>query len=302
MSMKQGQKFLGIRVICILMLFAFVLPGAGPALSADLSEVEKILGVSGQTQEGVTVFSFPRHDLKIKINGDSVPTAIGFGSWTAWKEMGGEAMVMGDLVLLQEEINPAISALAEANVSVTALHNHFLSENPRIMYMHIYGMGQASPMAIGIRNALSKTATPRPGLATGGTSPPTMTLDTKRLEQIIDHPGKVGGGVFKIIIGRPGVKMDGVEMTASMGLNTWAAFTGTNERAHVAGDVAMTAKEVNPVIRALRRGGIEITAVHNHMLNEEPRIFFLHYWGTGTAEKLAKNVREAFDQAKGPVG
>ncbi len=299
--MKQGQTFLGIRAICILMLFAFVLPAAGPVLSADFSEVEKILGVSGQRQEGVTVFSFPRHDLNIKIGGNFVPTAIGFGSWTGWKEMGGEAMVMGDLVLLQKEINPVISALAEADVIVTALHNHFLAENPRIMYIHIYGMGQASPMAIGIRNALNQTGTPRPGPTTGGTSPPTMTLDTKRLEQIIGHPGKVGGGVFKIIIGRPGVKMDGIEMNASMGLNTWAAFAGTNERAHVAGDVAMTAKEVNPVIRALRRGGIEITAVHNHMLNEEPRIFFLHYWGTGPAEKLAGNVREAFDQAKGPV-
>jgi hypothetical protein len=283
------------------MLLALALPGAGPALSADFSEVEKILGLSGQTEEGVTVFGFPRHDFKIKIGGDPVPTAIGFASWTAWKEMGGEAMVMGDLVLLQREINPVISALAEANVSVTALHNHFLSEDPRIMYMHIHGMGQAAPMARGIGNALSKTATPKPSPTTGRTPAPTMPLDTKRLEQIIGHSGKVGGGVFKIIIGRPGVKMDGVEMTATMGLNTWAAFTGTNERAHVAGDVAMTAKEVNPVIRALRRGGIEITAVHNHMLNEEPRIFFLHYWGTGPAEKLAETLREAFDQAKGPV-
>ncbi len=295
------KRELNRGIIFIFLAVASLILGAVQAYPADFSEVEKILGVSGQTQEGVTVFSFPRNDLKIKIGGDSVPTAIGFGSWTGWKEMGGEAMVMGDLVLLQKEINPVISALAEANVSVTALHNHFLHENPRIMYMHIYGMGQASPMAVGIRNALSKTGTPRPGPTTGGTSPPNMTLDTKRLEQIVGHPGKAGGGVFKIIIGRPGVKMDGVEMTASMGLNTWAAFTGTNERAHVAGDVAMTAKEVNPVIRALRRGGIELTAVHNHMLNEEPRIFFLHYWGTGPAEKLAGTVREAFDQAKGPV-
>jgi hypothetical protein len=299
--MKQGHKIIESAILCMFTLFAFVLTGARPALSADFSEVEKILGIPGQMQEGVTVFSFPRHDLRIKIGDDPVPTAIGFGSWTAWKEMGGEAMVMGDLVLLQKEINPVISALAEANVSVTALHNHFLGEDPRIMYMHIYGRGQAAPMATGIRSALNKSGTPRPGLTTGGTSPPTMSLDTKRLEEVIGHPGKAGGGVFKIIIGRPGVKMDGIEMTASMGLNTWAAFAGTNERAHVAGDVAMTAKEVNPVIRALRRGGIEITAVHNHMLNEEPRIFFLHYWGTGTAEDLAKTVREAFDQAIGPV-
>ncbi len=296
--MKQGWNR---GIIFIFLAVAFLILGAAQAYSADFSEVERILGVPGQMQEGVTVFGFPRQDLKIKIGGDSVPAAIGFGSWTAWKEMGTEAMVMGDLVLLQKEINPVISALAQANVSVTALHNHFLFETPRIMYMHIYGMGQAAPMALGIRNALGKTATPKPGPAAAGTSPPTITLDTKRLEQIIGHPGKAGGGVFKIVIGRPGVKMDGVEMTASMGLNTWAAFMGTNERAHVAGDVAMTAKEVNPVIRALRRGGIEITAVHNHMLNEEPRIFFLHYWGTGSAEKLAGTVKEGFDQAKGPA-
>ncbi len=128
-----------------------------------------------------------------------------------------------------------------------------------------------------------------------------MKIDTKRIEEIIGHPGQAGGGVFKITIGRPGVKMGGVELTTSMGLNTWAAFAGTEEKAHVAGDVAMTAKEVNPVIRALRKGGINLTAVHNHMLDEEPRIFFLHYWGTGPAAKLAETVRAAFDQAKGPV-
>lgn len=289
------------RPIVVTLMLCLWAISASIAWGADFKDVEKILGVPGQMQEGVMVFSFPRNDLKIKIGGDPVPTALGFGSWTAWKEMGTEAMVMGDLVLLQKEINPVISALAEANVSVTALHNHFLFETPRIMYMHIYGMGQAAPMAVGIRNALGKTATPKPGPAAAGTSPPTMTLDTKRLEQIIGHPGKAGGGVFKIVIGRPGVKMDGVEMTSSMGLNTWAAFTGTNERAHVAGDVAMTAQEVNPVIRALRRGGIELTAVHNHMLNEEPRIFFLHYWGSGPAIKLAETVQAAFDQAKGAV-
>jgi len=298
--MKRRRRFLSPGIIIIFLLMAFMIIGAGQSYSAELSEVERILGVAGQMQEGAMVFSFPRQDLKIKIGGDPVPIPLGFGSWTAWKEMGTEVMVMGDLVLLQKEINPVISTLAEANVNVTALHNHFLSERPRIMYMHIYGMGQAAPIALGIRNALSKTATPQPGPTAVRTSSPPLTLDTKRLEQIIGHPGKAIGGVFKIIIGRPGVKMDGIEMTASMGLNTWAAFTGTNERGHVAGDVAMTAKEVNPVIRALRRGGIEITAVHNHMLNEEPRIFFFHYWGTGPVEKLAETVRAAFNQAKGP--
>jgi len=297
--MKRGRRFLNSGIIFMFLFVAFMTIGTSRSYSGDFAEVEKILGAPGQLQEGAMIFSFPRQDLKIKIGRDPVPIALGFGSWTAWKEMGTEVMVMGDLVLLQKEINPVISALAEANVNVTALHNHFLGEKPRIMYMHIYGMGQAASMALGIRNALRKTATPQAGPTAAGTFPPALTLDTKCLEQIIGYPGKTGGGVFKITIGRLGVKMDGIEITASMGLNTWVAFMGTNERAHVAGDVVMTAKEVNPVIRALRQGGIEITAVHNHMLNEQPRIFFLHYWGTGPAEKLAETLRAAFDQAKG---
>ncbi len=275
--------------------------GSNIAWGADFKDVEKILGVPGQMQEGAVVFSFPRTDIHVRIDGEPVPTAFGFGSWTAWKDMGSQSMVMGDLVLLQKEINPVISALAEADINVTAIHNHFLGEEPRIMYMHIDGMGIPSALARGIRNALDKTGTPMAPQAASTAPPPPLTLDTKRIEEIIGHPGKAGGGIFKIVLGRSGVKMGGVELTASMGLNTWAAFIGTNERAHVAGDVAMTASEVNKVIRALRKGGIDLAAVHNHMLDEQPRIFFLHYWGTGPAEKLAQSVREAFDQAKGPV-
>ncbi len=251
--------------------------------------------------EGAFVIRFPRSDIKVAIDGEPVPTALGFGSWTAWKDMGKEAMVMGDLVLLEKEVNPVISALEEANVQVTALHNHFFYEQPRIMFMHIGGMGDPVKMAQGIRNALDKTATPHPSPGSSGGSEPAMNLDTKKIEQIIGHSGKAGGGSFKITVGRPGVKMHGVEVTSSMGLNSWAGFVGTNKKAHVAGDVVMSAKEVNPVIQAFRKGGIEIVAVHNHMLDEQPRVFFLHYWGTGPVEKLAQTVRSAFDQAKGPI-
>jgi hypothetical protein len=273
--------------------------GQALVFGADLTAVEKTLGSKGEVQADVLVFRFPRSDIKVAIDGESVPTALGFGGWTAWKAMGNDAMVMGDLVLLEKEINPVISALAEANINVTALHNHFVGETPRIMFMHVGGMGNPATMAAGLKKALDKTATPKPG---GAASPQTpLALDTKRIEEIIGHQGQTSGGVFKITLGRPGVTMRGVELTATMGLNTWAAFVGTNDRAHVAGDVAMTAKEVNPVIRSLRAGGIDVVAVHNHMLDEEPRIFFLHYWGTGPAEKLAQTVREAFDQAKSPI-
>jgi hypothetical protein len=296
--MTKILAFYGKRLLLGLCLFISVELGLSQGYAADFSEVENILGVAGQIQEGAVVFSFPRSDIKVVIDGDPVPTALGFGSWTAWKVMGNDFMVMGDLVLLEKEINPVISALAEANINVTALHNHFIGEEPRIMYMHIGGMGPAATLANGVRNALDKTGTPK---TKASASAPVLALDTKRIEEIIGHPGKAGGGVFKITLGRPGVKMGGVELTASMGLNTWAAFAGTDERAYVAGDVAMTAPEVQKVIRELRKGGINIAAVHNHMLDEAPRIFFLHYWGKGPAEKLAETVQGAFDQAKGPI-
>jgi hypothetical protein len=267
--------------------------------AADLRDIEVILGRTAEMQGGAWVFRFPRSDIQVTIDGEPVPTALGFAGWTAWKEMGSEAMMMGDLVLLEKEINPVISALAEASIQVTALHNHFVGEKPRIMFLHIYGMGEAAAMARGLRSALDQTAIPKPQPPSAAPAPqPKLNLDTKRIEQIIGHPGGAGGGVFKITVGRTGVTMDGVELTASMGLNSWAAFVGTNERAHVAGDIAMTGPEVNRVVRALRSGSIDIVAVHNHMLNEEPRIFFLHYWGTGKAEELARTVRQAFNEVK----
>ena len=296
--MRKVMTLYNKRLFVISSLFISVIIGLASAYAADISEAEKVLGVKGQMQEGAVIFSFPRSDIKVLIDGEPVPTALGFGSWTAWKEMGDEFMVMGDLVLLEREINPVISALAEANINVTAIHNHFIGEEPHIMYMHIGGMGMVSTLAKGIRNALDSTATPK---APTSTSTPALALDMKHIEDIIGQPGKAGGGVFKIVLGRQGVRMGGVELTASMGLNTWAAFVGNNERAHVAGDVAMTASEVNKVIRALRKGGISIAAVHNHMLDEQPRIFFLHYWGTGPAEKLAETIRDALNQTKGPA-
>lgn len=280
---------------------SLTLIGSSVASGAEFNEVETILSTKGQLQEGATIFRFPRSDIKVTIDGEPVPTAFGFGAWTAWKAMGMDTMVMGDLVLLENEVNPVISALAEANINVTALHNHFLGETPRIMFMHIDGMGNPAVLARGLQNALAKTATPKAHQTATPQQRSGPAINTNRLEEIVGHKGDLGGGVFKITIGRSGVTMRGVELASSMGINSWAAFIGTNERAHVAGDVVMKAAEVNPVIRAFRRSGINVVAVHNHMIDEEPRIFFLHYWGTGPAEKLAQTVREAFDQAKGSL-
>ena len=264
------------------------------AEAARYAQAQSILGVTGQMQQGAYVFRYPRADLKITWNGETLPTALGFGSWTAFVKMAdAKDMVMGDLVLLEKEINPVISALAKANIEITALHNHFAGEEPRIMFMHIHGEGAPAALAQGIKAALAETGTPK--LAPAAGTPAPLALDTKRLEAVIGHAGQSGGGVFKVTVGRPGVKVGDLTLTASMGMNTWAAFVGTDARAHVAGDVAMTADQVNRVIRTMRSHGLEIVSVHNHMLDEEPRIFFLHYWGTGKPEDLAKAFREALN-------
>lgn len=298
MRSMTGSRTLAVQTLLGLVILVLMVPGL--VFPADSGTLEKILGSPGQMQEGALVFRFPRGDIKVTIDGELMPTALGFTAWTAFKDMGSETMIMGDLVLLETEVNPVISALATANIQVTALHNHFIVDQPRIMFMHISGMGKADDLATGLRGALGKTATPF-GPSRSAGSVPVLTIDTKRIEDIMGHTGQSGGGVFKITVGRPGVQMSGVELTSSMGLNSWAGFVGSSERVHVAGDIAMTAKEVNRVIRILRNGGIHVVAVHNHMLDEEPRIFFLHYWGTGPSEKLAQTLREAFTVVKDPA-
>ncbi len=290
--MVLGSSF--IFLVAILGVVAACNP-AGAA--GDFSEIEKILGAKGQIQDGAWIVRFPRNDLKVTIAGETMPIALGFVSWAAFMDMEGKTMLMGDLVLLEKEVNPVITALEENGMEITALHNHFCWETPRIMFMHIGAMGPKTALAKGLRQALDKTSTPKVvEPASSGSRAPVLAIDTKRLEQIIGHKGQVSGEVFKITVGRQGVKMAGMELTSSMGLNSWAGFVGTEARAHVAGDIVMTPPEVNRVIQALRQGGINIVAVHNHMLDEQPRVFFLHYWGSGAAESLAKTVKAAFDQ------
>ncbi len=296
--MRRASYFQVLSFLLILSAVSMLFIGTHIIYAED--NLAEILSTGGQMKEGALVFQFPRSDIKMSINGERVPTALGFTSWTAFKAMGESTVVMGDLVLLEKEVNPVISALAQANINVTALHNHFLGDKPRVMYLHLYGSGKDVDLARGIRNALDKTATPRKPRAMPQSVK--LKMDTKQIETIIGGPpGQSSAGVFKITLGRPGVKMGDMEITSSMGMNSWAGFAGTDKRAHVAGDIVMTAPEVNQVIRTLRKGNIEVVAVHNHMLDEQPRVFFLHYWGTGTAVKLAETIRDVFGITKNPA-
>lgn len=268
------------------------------------------LGKKGDFKDGVLKVNIPRGDLTVTIAGRPAPTPFGFGGWVALtKGTGGADVLMGDLVLTEDEVNPVMSALLDNGLEVTALHNHFFWEQPRIFYMHVHGRGTASDLAtklkpaIGLIDAAAKrsasTAAPSsPSPAPASSAPAASSLNVAALAKIIGHQGEQSGPVYKITIGRPdlNVKEHGATINARMGLNTWAAFAGSNsEDAMVAGDVAMLEHEVTPVLKALRAADIKIVAIHHHMTEVQPMVVFLHYYGTGPAEQLARAVRAAVD-------
>src|SRR5579859_6995354 len=215
------------------------------------------------------------------------------------KGTGGKEVMMGDLVLTQEQVNPVMSALLDNGLQVTALHNHFLWDEPRVFFMHVHGAGTAADLAKAVKPALD-LITKAPGATPPAAAPakPPADLDTAKIAQIAGHQGEQTGAVYKITVGRDDLKLTdmGAPITARMGLNTWAAFVGTNDNAAVAGDVAMLASEVQPVLKALRKNGLDVVAIHQHMLGTRPAIYFLHYWGTGPADKLAAGFRAALDE------
>ena len=259
------------------------------------------LGKTGDYKDNVLKVNIPRNDLKVTINGRPAPTPFGFGGWVAFtKASDGMDVMMGDLVLTQDEVNPVMSALLQNGFDVTALHNHFLDEQPRVMFMHVHGHGNAADLAKKLKPAIDligkSSAAPAPAPAAAAPAKPGM--DTAALARIIGHDGEVSGPVYKITIGRQdlNIREHGANINARMGLNTWAAFNGSDADAMVAGDIAMLAGEITPVLRALRSNGIEVVSIHQHMTDTNPMIFFLHYYGTGPAQKLAQGVHAAFDQ------
>ena len=275
-------------------------PAMAQDLPADYAGVLKTLNRQGDYKDNVLKVNIPRNDLKISVDGVATPTPFGFGGWVALtKGTGGMDVMMGDLVLTENEVNPVMSALLDNGLDVTALHNHFFFESPRIYYMHVHGHGTAADLAKKVQPALAligKSGS-APAATTSGRAI-TGNLDVAQLAKIVGHQGEQNGQVYKITIGRDdmALKEMGASINSRMGLNTWAAFYGSDADAVVAGDVAMRENEVTPVLKALRANGIDVVAIHQHMTTTQPTVYFLHYWGKGSAQKLATGVRAAVDQ------
>jgi hypothetical protein len=294
-SVSKGRMFF-LACLCSTLLS---LGAHAQEMPSDYQEVLKSLDRKGDFKAGVLKVNIPRNDLKMTIQGVSTPTPFGFGGWVAMtKGTDGAEVMMGDLVLLQEEVNPVMSALLDNGIEVTALHNHFFWDEPHVYFMHVHGMGKAADLGKRLTPGLDLIGHGSPAAAAAGSSGSVATLDTAKIAKIVGHEGEQTGAVYKITVGRDDLNMKehGATINARMGLNTWAAFVGTDQDAAIAGDVAMLENEVTPVLKSLRRNGIDVVAIHNHMIEARPVVIFLHYWGRGPAEKLATSFKAALDE------
>lgn len=280
--------------------------GKTPPLTAEeIAAIDSAMGKKGTYNgaQATHTFALPRADLKVTIQGDKIPTPFGFGGWVSIKKTldGRACVLMSDTVLLESEVNGLVSAAQESGLEISAIHNHFFYEEPRIFFMHIHGTGSAADLGSRYASAIRATKLFPANQAPAGPPPPLTgkeIFDLPALDEIVKYKGVVGGPTYKYTIGRDDLRvtMMGADMTAAIGLNSWAAFAGAPDRAHIAGDIAMLEPEVNPVIHALRKNNLEIVALHSHMLGEQPRIIFLHYYGTGKAATLAQGFRAALDE------
>jgi hypothetical protein len=287
----------------IILLFSLLSSISARAAGLDTAKIEKLTGLSGtlNEKEGVFKVSYPRSDIAASAAGVKLTPPLGLTAWAAFTKTGKHAMVMGDIVLLEDQVNPVMSAALDAGLEVTALHNHFFWDKPKVMFMHIGGMGDEEKLAsaVGAVFAKLKETSGGKGETLGADIDPAKTsLDPAKIESALGANGELAKGVYKVTIGRK-TKMAGHAMGNAMGVNTWAAFAGSDEKAVVAGDFAMYESELQGVLKALRGGGIAVVAIHNHMTAETPRVMFLHYWGIGPTVELAKTLRAALDtQAK----
>jgi hypothetical protein len=313
-STREGRMNIRRKLtvfIALCLTSAAFSPAKAQEMPAEYRQVLDSLSRKGDFSENVLRVGIPRNDLEISIAGIKTPTSFGFGGWLGFtKGDHGMDVMMGDLVLLQEEVNPVMSALLANGLEVTALHNHFFWDVPHVYYMHVHGHGNAADIARKVKPALDLIGHVR---ATGdagqtvsaGELPVTGVrrvaegkLNKENLDRIIGHKGAVSGPVYKVTIGRSDIALKemGAVINSRMGFNSWAALFGADDNAAIAGDVAMLEHEVTPVLNTLRKNGLDVVAIHHHMTGTEPMIIFLHYWGVGPAEKLAAGFRAALDE------
>src|SRR5882757_8422883 len=290
---------MGIKLWLVASILAASFTTAATAQDIDWKKVDDTFGRKPAVSGEVHRYGFPRTDLTVTLDGVTIKPALALGGWVAFKPMHGEAMVMGDLVLLETEINPVMLKMIEGGLEITAVHNHLLRASPATFYMHVGGHGDPAKMAAVIHDALAASKTP---LATPAAAapPPAVDLDTAQLEQIIGVKGQANGGVYQFgVPRRDPVSENGMQIAPAgpMGVATAINFQPTGSgKAAITGDFVLTGEEVNPVVKALRENGIEVTAVHSHMLTEQPRLIFMHFWAVDDALKLAKGLRAALDK------
>jgi hypothetical protein len=267
----------------------------------DTLAIERITGIKGKSNKGEYKITIPQNDLSVEVDSFKIIPAMGLSTWIDFAPAPGGTMIMGDLVLTENDLKPVQQEVIRQGLTITAIHNHFVRNHPNVMYMHIGGSGKTEAVAGKAKAVLDKIKEVRgndPSKRNASSESVVNSMNTQDLDKILQYKGEMNKGVYKYTIGRPDVLLreHGIPVTSFMGFNTWAAFQGTPDHAAVAGDFTMTEDEVAPVIKTLIENGIEVVAVHNHMVHEQPRIFFLHYWGVGNAVQLAKALRAALDQ------
>jgi hypothetical protein len=282
---------------------AFAAPAEKKAGGLDTAKIEELTGLKGalDAKEGVFKVSLPRADITATAAGVRMTPPLGLTAWAAFMRAGKQDMVMGDIVMLEDQVNPVMTVALDNGLEVTALHNHFFWDSPKIMFMHIGGMGEEVALATAVGKVFAKikeTSGGKGEVARADIDPDKTSLDPKKIEALLGgYKGELAKGVYKVTIGRT-TKMGGHTVGKAIGVNTWAAFAGADDKAVVDGDFAMLESELQPVLKVLRGGGVNVVAIHNHMTGENPRIMFLHFWGVGRTEDLTKTLKAALDKTK----